>query len=99
MFKRLKCILKSRRHYCPSNDCSSFVLPQIFAHRSSVDQTMEHMKFIHSHLANNIDDIKQLIEIGHSSESLNLLEVTNVKIDNMNTMSNDLVWKLFNRSH
>jgi hypothetical protein len=51
---------------------------------------MEHMRFIHSQLANNIVDIKQLIEISYSSESLNLLEVMNVKIDNMNTMFNDL---------
>ncbi|MDF2736831.1 MAG: hypothetical protein K0S93_687 [Nitrososphaeraceae archaeon] len=57
------------------------------------------MRFIHSHLANNFDDIKQLIDIGHSSESLNLLKDTNVKIDNMNTMFNDLVWELSNRSH
>ena len=60
---------------------------------------MGHMRFTHSQLANNIDDIIQLIETNHTSEALTLLEGMDVKINHMNTMFNDLVWEMSNKGH
>ena len=58
-----------------------------------------HKSFTHSELANNIGQIKQLLETNHTSEALTLLEGMDIKIKHMNTMSNDLVWALSNRGH
>ena len=49
------------------------------------------MRFTHSQLTNNIDEIQQLLETNNTSEALTLLECIHVKIDHMNTMFNDLV--------
>ena len=79
-----------------------FVLPQIqilFAQIGASEQMMSHMRFTHSQLANNIDEVKQLIEGNNTSEALTLLDGMDVKIDHMNTMFNDLVWELSNRGH
>ena len=63
---------------------------------------LSHMRFTHSQLTNNIDDIdevKQLLETNNTSEALTLLQGMNVKIDHMNTMFNDLVWEMSNKGH
>ena len=75
--------------------------PQLvaFAQPSVLDQMMNHMRFTHSQLANNIDEIKQLINNNHTAEALTLLDGMDVKIDHMNTMFNDLVWELSNKGH
>ena len=80
---------------------SLFVIPlqQVFAQIGASEQMMSHMRFTHSQLANNIDEVKQLIKGNHTSEALTLLEGMDVKIDHMNTMFNDLVWELSNRGH
>ena len=78
-----------------------FVIPlqQVFAQIGASEQMMSHMRFTHSQLANNIDEVKQLIKGNHTSEALTLLEGMDVKIDHMNTMFNDLVWELSNKGH
>ena len=58
-----------------------------------------HKSFTHPELANNIGQIKQLLETNHTSEALTLLEGMDIKIKHMNTMFNDLVWALSNRGH
>ena len=80
---------------------SLFVIPlqQVFAQIGASEQMMSHMRFTHSQLTNNIDEVKQLIKGNHTSEALTLLEGMDVKIDHMNTMFNDLVWELSNRGH
>lgn len=66
---------------------------------SAAEQIMGHMRFTHSQLSNNIEDVIQLIETNHTSEALTLLEGMDVKIDHMNTMFSDLVWELSNKGH
>lgn len=60
---------------------------------------LSHMRFTHSQLTNNIDEVKQLLETNNTSEALTLLQGMDVKIDHMNTMFNDLVWKMSNKGH
>ena len=57
------------------------------------------MRFTHSQLVNNIDEVKQLLKANNTSEALNLLEGMEIRIDHMNTMFNDLVWELSNKGH
>ena len=79
-----------------------FVAPlqTVFAQQTSAsEQMMSHMRFTHSQLANNIDQIKQLLETNNTSEALTLLDGMDVKINHMNTMFNDLVWELSNKGH
>jgi len=77
-----------------------FVLPQeVFAQIGASEQMMNHMRFTHSQLANNIDEVKQLIKSNNTSEAITLLEGMEIKIDHMNTMFNDLVWELSNKGH
>jgi hypothetical protein len=72
----------------------------VFAQQTSAsEQMMSHMRFTHSQLANNIDQIKQLLETNNTSEALTLLDGMDVKINHMNTMFNDLVWELSNKGH
>ena len=80
---------------------SLFVIPlqQVFAQIGASEQMMSHMRLTHSQLANNIDEVKQLIETNHTSEAHTLLEGMDVKINHMNIMFNDLVWELSNRGH
>ena len=47
-------------------------LQQVFAQVGASEQMMSHMRFTHSQLANNIDQIKQLIQANNTSEALNL---------------------------
>ena len=74
-------------------------LPQVFAQVGASEQMMGHMRFTHSQLANNIDQIKQLIQANNTSEALNLLDGMEIKINHMNTMFNDLVWEMSNKGH
>ncbi|HEX7142489.1 MAG TPA: hypothetical protein VF222_08425 [Nitrososphaeraceae archaeon] len=74
-------------------------LQQVFAQVGASEQMMSHMRFTHSQLANNIDQIKQLIQANNTSEALNLLDGMEIKINHMNTMFNDLVWEMSNKGH
>jgi len=79
-----------------------FVLPLqqiVFAQIGASEQMMSHMRFTHSQLANNIDEVKQLVKSNNTSEALTLLDGMEIKIDHMNTMFNDLVWELSNKGH
>jgi hypothetical protein len=79
-----------------------FVHPQIqvlFGQLGTLEQMISHMRLTHSQLANNIDEVKQLIGTNHTSEAHTLLEGMAVIINHMNTMFNDLVWELSNRGH
>ena len=78
---------------------SSLLLQDVFAQIGASEQMMSHMRFTHSQLANNIDEVKQLIKSNNTSEAITLLEGMDVKIDHMNIMFNDLVWELSNRGH
>jgi hypothetical protein len=75
------------------------ILQDVFAQLGASEQMMSHMRFTHSQLANNIDEVKQLIESNNTSEALTLLEGMDIKINHMNTMFNDLVWELSNKGH
>ena len=74
-------------------------LQQVFAQIGAAEPMMGHMRFTHTQLANNIDQIKQLIKSNNTSEALNLLDGMELKINHMNTMFNDLVWELSNKGH
>ena len=81
----------------PSSSAS--LLQDVFAQIGASEQLMNHMRFTHSQLANNIDEVKQLIKLNDTSEALTLLDGMEIKIDHMNTMFNDLVWELSNKGH
>ena len=52
-----------------------FVLPQqVFAQIGASEQMMQHMRFTHSQLTNNIDEVKQLLKANNTSETINLLD-------------------------
>ena len=74
---------------------------QVFAQFASspAEQMMQHMRFTHSQLANNIDQVIQLVKSNNTSEAVNLLDGMKIRIDHMNGMFNDLVWELSNRGH
>ncbi|MGZ5490605.1 MAG: hypothetical protein ACXW1A_02465 [Nitrososphaeraceae archaeon] len=74
-------------------------LQQVLAQVGASEQMMGHMRFTHSQLANNIDQVKQLIQANNTSEALNLLDGMEIKINHMNTMFNDLVWEMSNKGH
>jgi len=79
-----------------------FVIPQIqmiFAQKSGLDYMITVMRMTHSQLANNIDQIKQLVESNNTSEALNLLDGMDIEITQMNDMFNDLVWEASNKGH
>jgi hypothetical protein len=78
---------------------SSLLLQDVFAQIGASEQMMSHMRLTHSQLANNIDEVKQLLETNHTSEAFTLLDGMDIKINHMNTMFNDLVWELSNRGH
>ena len=78
------------------------VLQQVFAQfspSSPAEQMMSHMRFTHSQLANNIDQVIQLVKANNTQEAITLLEGMEIKINHMNTMFNDLVWELSNKGH
>ena len=74
-------------------------LQQVFVQVGAAVQMMGHMRFTHSQLTNNIDQIKQLIQANNTSEALNLLDGMEIKINHMNTMFNDLVWEMSNKGY
>jgi hypothetical protein len=78
-----------------------FVLPQqqVFAQIGASEQMMNHMRSTHSQLANNIDEIMQLIKANNTSEAITLLEGMEIRINHMNGMFNDLIWELSNKGH
>ena len=77
-----------------------FVLPQqVFAQIGAAEQMMQHMRFTHSQLANNIDEVKQLLKSNNTSEAVALLDGMEIKINHMNTMFSDLVWEMSNKGH
>ena len=83
----------------PPPSSPSLLLQDVFVQIGASEQLMNHMRFTHSQLANNIDEVKQLIKLNDTSEALTLLEDMEIKIDHMNTMFNDLVWELSNKGH
>ena len=78
-----------------------FVLPQqqVFAQIGASEQMMQHMRFTHSQLANNIEEVKQLVKSNNTSEAIALLEGMEIRINHMNTMFNDLIWELSDKGH
>jgi ABC-type microcin C transport system permease subunit YejB len=104
MFKRLNCIINTMKTIMIVlllliGIVLVIPLQQIFAQIGAAEQMMSHMRFTHTQLANNIDQIKQLIKSNNTSEALNLLDGMELKINHMNTMFNDLVWELSNKGH
>ena len=75
------------------------LIPHVFAQPRSTDIMMEHMRFVHSQLANNIQEVMQLVKANDTTEALNMLDGMKIKIDHMNTMFDDLVWEMSNRGH
>jgi uncharacterized membrane protein SpoIIM required for sporulation len=78
-----------------------FVLSQqqVYAQIGASEQMMNHMRSTHSQLANNIDEVTQLIKANNTSEAITLLEGMEIRIDHMNGMFNDLIWELSNKGH
>jgi hypothetical protein len=76
-----------------------FVLPQVYAQTGILEEMLTHMRFTHSQLSNNIDNVIQLVKSNNTSEALTLLEGMDIKIKHMNTMFNDLVWEMSNKGH
>jgi uncharacterized protein YoxC len=75
-------------------------LPQtVFAQALGIDQLINQLRFTHSQLLGDIDQVKQLVKSNNTSEALNLLDDMDVKVDQMNGMFNDLVWQASNRGH
>ena len=72
---------------------------QVFAQIGASEQIMNHMRFTHTQLANNIDEVKQLVKSNNTAEALTLLEGMDIKINHMNTMFSDLVWEMSNKGH
>ena len=70
-----------------------------FSSSSPAEQMMSHMRFTHSQLENNIDQVIQLVKSNNTSEAITLLEGMELRINHMNTMFNDLVWELSNKGH
>ena len=75
------------------------LIPHVFAQPRSTDILMDHMRFVHSQLANNVQEVMQLVKANDTTEALNLLDGMKIKIDHMNTMFDDLVWEMSNRGH
>ena len=76
-----------------------FVLPQVYAQTGILEEMMNHMRFTHSQLSSNIDNVIQLVKSNNTAEAITLLEGMDIKIKHMNTMFNDLVWEMSNKGH
>ncbi|HSF00668.1 MAG TPA: hypothetical protein VLA48_07210 [Nitrososphaeraceae archaeon] len=76
-----------------------FTQQQVFAQMGAAEQMMSHMRFTHSQLANNVEQVIELVKSNNTSEAITLLEGMEIKIDHMNTMFNDLVWEMSNKGH
>lgn len=75
------------------------LIPHVFAQPRSEDILMDHMRFIHTQLANNVDEVTELVKSNHTAEAINLLDGIKIKIHHMNSMFDDLVWAMSNRGH
>ncbi|HET8856527.1 MAG TPA: hypothetical protein VFM28_03260 [Nitrososphaeraceae archaeon] len=75
------------------------LVQQVYSQIGAAEQMMGHMRFTHSQLANNVDQVIQLVKSNNTAEAITLLEGMELKIDHMNTMFNDLVWELSNKGH
>lgn len=75
------------------------LIPHVFAQPRSEDILMDHMRFIHTQLANNVDEVTELVKLNHTAEAINLLDGIKIKIHHMNSMFDDLVWAMSNRGH
>ena len=77
-----------------------FVAPlqQVFA-QTSIDEMTDHMRFTHSELTDNLDEIAILIKNNHTTAALNLLQGTEIKVNHLNSMLADLIWELSNKGH
>ncbi len=76
-----------------------FVLPQVYAQTGVLEEMMNHMRFTHSQLSSNIDNVIELVKSNNTAEAITLLEGMDIKIKHMNTMFNDLVWEMSNKGH
>jgi hypothetical protein len=76
-----------------------FTQQQVFAQMGAAEQMMSHMRFTHSQLTNNVEQVIELVKSNNTSEAITLLEGMEIKINHMNTMFNDLVWELSNKGH
>ena len=101
MFKRLNCInIMMKTALLLLLIGILFVIPpQVFAQIGASEQIMDQMRFTHSQLSNNIDNVIKLIKSNNTSEALTLLDGMDIKIKHMNTMFNDLVWEMSNKGH
>jgi len=75
------------------------LIPHVFAQPRTEDILMDHMRFIHTQLANNVDEVTELVKSNHTAEAINLLDGIKIKIHHMNSMFDDLVWAMSNRGH
>jgi hypothetical protein len=75
------------------------LIPHVFAQPRSEDILMDHMRFIHTQLANNVDEVTELVKSNHTAEAINLLDGIKIKIHHMNSMFDDLVWAMSNKGH
>ena len=57
------------------------------------------MRFTHSQLLSDSDLIHQLVKSNNTAEAITLLDDKDVKVDQMNSMFDDLVWQFSNRGH
>ena len=74
-------------------------VPPIQAFAQTLDQMISHMRFTHSQLSQNIDEVTQLIKSNHTAEAIILLEGMDIRINHMNAMFDDLIWELSNKGH
>jgi hypothetical protein len=83
----------------PSLIIGILLFPHVFAQPRSEDIMMDHMRFLHTQLTNNVDDVINLVKSNHTAEAINLLEGVKIKIKHMNGMFDDLIWAMSNRGH
>jgi hypothetical protein len=64
----------------------------VFAQKIGIDQMINQMRFTHSQLLSDSDLIQQLVKSNNTAEAITLLDDKDVKVDQMNSMFDDLVW-------
>ena len=55
------------------------LIPHVFAQPRSMDIMLDHRRFVHSQLANNIQEVMQLVKANDTTEALNLLDGMKIK--------------------
>ena len=75
------------------------IIQQVYSQMGAAEQMMSHMRFTHSQLANNIEQVMELVKANNTSEAITLLEGMEIRINHMNGMFNDLIWELSNKGH